>query len=502
MFEVAPSQSCVDFSFPSSSLDQAVSLIPSTVADEDPGLFDYEIVNICLKNANWYLDPRHMDGHQNVQVPESFAGAHLHMMLGTHDPKVSKLASSLYAAADILLEQFGRAGLYCSPEMAVRDVFRAVVRVRISNLRRALFSDYDRPEPPMEPPERDEAMKTAFVVAAAMGHDKIVRQMLHSGEIAANAWSKSLHSPLPPAIRHGYANITKVLLEFGFEIPSRPFGDDWCGPCGDMYTAVVTAAKNGYIGALEPLLERDITKELTHCVLDFAARFKHWDLVVQILDHHLTRDQWEITLTRRSDIPWVNTPVEYKLSTAQEVVLWAARDGKDDLLLRLLQSGLTARSNVTGTKLFPLQQAAEGGHLSTCQLILDNGAFDIDPGYIGDTHIRNRIDTLAIAVAKGGNVDILRLFKKVGLWSRTSALHFLPISAEYGNLEMAKYAVEHGMDMPVKEKTLPRGYLHHSPQSDKGKLCLHCVRSFYQQHLRRLAMLRAVAFGHTDVVRW
>ncbi|CAI6340650.1 unnamed protein product [Periconia digitata] len=468
--------------------------------------FNLEVLEIYYQNVGVNINLNEMSIRELLQMPDVFAGRILQEGMGINDSRISESCSHMHAVADVLTEQFERAGNPCFRKSILHDIGRAIFKVRPDDAWIWIHVLMERKEQPTEPwvgpIDRHEAMRMAFVVAVAMNREEVVRQMLRRGEASATAYSRFLHSPLPPAIKFGHENILKLLLDAGAEIPRRPFGIEHDGPRGELYSAVTAAAKRGYTGVLEPLLQRDSTKELTHQVLKFTAQFGHWDLVNLIMDRHLTHEQWNITLTKKRVVECSCHPGEpdtFTPKTMQRVVQCAARDGKNELLLRLIRGGLIVRNNATGTKKFPLQLAAEGGHFSTCKLLLDHGALDVPEEYEGEVHNRNRVDSLVRAVATGGNMDILHLFQNRGLWSRTSALQVLPIAAENGHLEMAKYAVEHGMDFPTKRKTLSNAYIH---DAWGNALCIHCQRSTYQHDLRYFAFLRAVAFGHMHVVRW
>ncbi|PVH91923.1 ankyrin [Periconia macrospinosa] len=463
-------------------------------------------------------------------IPDLFAACILLDIMKSRCSKTyTKLGSDLYAAADTLYEQCERAGKTSTPESCLRDVCRSLFRARTQKLHHQLSQIYasrwgnrDTPNPCP-----NDAIQTAFVTAVIMKYEDIACQMLRSGEVSTATGSRILGTPLEPAIKLGYTELTKLILATGVQIPLRPFGNEDWGPSGQFYRAIIVASKKGYLGVLEPFLQRDTTKELTHYVLKFTSMFGNWDIATQILDHHLPRDKWELSLTRKADWDTPNELVTYKLHTVQRVLNYAARDGKDDLFLHLIQSGITPRSNLSGTKTFPLQQAAAGGHLSTCQLLLENGAFtnaDYESGT--KTHFRNRLDTLVQALARGGNMDILRLFQRAGLWTRTTALPILILAAEHGHLPMAQYAAAHNLDMPVKLKTphkdpiSRRGNDHHHGFEESSSirilgyppttlsfhggdpLCLHCQRLAYRHDLRQFALLRAVAFGHAHIVEW
>ena len=113
----------------------------------------------------------------------------------------------------------------------------------------------------------------------------------------------------------------------------------------------------------------------------------------------------------------------------------AARNGWDDLLIRKLEPGMYYPDKFrTAHRHRPsILYAAEGGHLSTCQLLLEHK--------IGSKH---RLLELLIAVASGGNVEVLELFLRRGLIGDQYQDHVPVIAAKKGHIEMLEYALDHG----------------------------------------------------------
>jgi hypothetical protein len=105
--------------------------------------------------------------------------------------------------------------------------------------------------------------------------------------------------------------------------------------------------------------------------------------------------------------------------------------------------------------------------------------------------LAEKTEVLARAVAKSGSVEVCRFLRQRNFWKPWHEIHFLPIAAEYGHLEFAKFAVENGCDNHLK--------LTHFKRKFDRNLWKE-IR--YPADIRYFALYRSIVSGHLDIVRW
>lgn len=229
------------------------------------------------------------------------------------------------------------------------------------------------------------------------------------------------------------------------------------------------AAKSGYLDVLEvvlasmPIDQDHGTFHTYGKVIQSAAAHQKWAIVNQLLDQYMY------------DVPGVYL---------NAILCWAAKYGQDDVIRKVLNEELYYFT-FSRSKGSPLLEAASGGYLSICRLILETTTWRQD--------CSRRFETLARSVARGGNIEIYHLFQQQNppLWNPGHEIHFLPIAAEHGNVEFAKFAIAKGCDQGPKPNHLKSPHKHN-----------HFNQLQYQEDLRYFALLRAVSCGHLEFVRW
>jgi hypothetical protein len=130
----------------------------------------------------------------------------------------------------------------------------------------------------------------------------------------------------------------------------------------------------------------------------------------------------------------------------------AAAHRSNDLVRKLLEYDTLG---MEWPRSFPLRNACGGGHLSTCKLLLDGCSDD------GKRRLNNK--AIWRAVARGGKVEILELLTKHGVPINNN-FFILPTAAEFGQLDMAKYAVSQNFHKGGK-KPKPRNQMKYFEKS-------------------------------------
>jgi ankyrin repeat protein len=125
--------------------------------------------------------------------------------------------------------------------------------------------------------------------------------------------------------------------------------------------------------------------KMIHC----ATAHQQWGIVRQILDLD------SVFVTRFSMNAYLNN-----------IMCSAARHGRNDLVTEVLDLGDQKFSK----RQFPLSEAAAGGHLSTCELLLER---NVRPEL---EELVERGEVLARSVARGGSVEVCGLLRGHNFW--------------------------------------------------------------------------------------
>lgn len=324
-------------------------------------------------------------------------------------------------------------------------------------------------------PKRWNPKPTAFAVALHAGYDDVIKNMLNTIHAVpcenkaikkwrlAAAESLDFGLPLDMAVATGRMEQIELLWAHGAQLghtnaPSAPFS----------FTALEVAARRGHQQVLELVIPRLFPDkirgqdplEIVGKVLRMAARHRQWHIVRPLVEEYSQLMKFHMQ--------------EYLYST----LCIAARYGIDEMVSVLL--GCVESS----TSCFPLRDAAGGGHLSTCKLLLWEGPRPEQLTIIQQSEV------FARAVARGGNVEVCKLLRPHFFWRDCHEIHFLPIAAEHGHLEFAKYAVANRCDR-------------NPPAKQRASVILDLDRKVrYPDDIRYFALLRAIISGHEEVIRW
>lgn len=410
------------------------------------------------------------------KAPTPFVTRILEGCIGDNDRGGCEFATHMHSVIDTLMEQFRQLG-----DPRERDeMLRAVCHAFATRpWQRELFKW--RSADSWSVPRNWESLyrnpiPTAFVVAIHARYDNVIKHMLDIHPTVpcdistgvkcrlASANTIDLGLPIDMAVISGQTREVERLWDHVAQ-------QDIIRPRQLLptSTALEVAARRGHFQVLELIFPRLFSSELSeqdvlHMVgkaIRMAARHQQWHVARPLIEEYAQ-------LTEKYNMQ------EY----ADSCFCFAARDGQDDVVDRLVE---WVKLPTHG---FPLREAAGGGHLSTCKLLLRKGS---RPEPLA---IRQQSEVFARAVARGGNVQVCELLRPHGFWSENHEIHFLPIAAELGHLELAKYAVANGCDRKPPMQRLASVI----PELER--------KVQYPDDIRSFALLRAIVSGHEDVVRW
>lgn len=426
-------------------------------------LFDTEITK-CFARIRLHT----LNQTEFNRIPRPFILRLLHEYIGSRNRRDSYVGIEIYAAIDILFEELQKTNKPLTREEILRDVCEAFIRstyaYKITNIQKRSKPNRKWTAPP------GQVLGTAFLVAIIMQYTEVQVAMLESGKISEHTVSSCLGPPHDMAIRLGYEGTLKMFSNAGANMSDQNLRS--ISP-----SALRLAAINGYAGVIDWVLKwvpQNIYQGehiMVDLVIEVAAQYQQWHTVELILDIESTAEMTVVL---------------------QSVLCSAAKYGKNDLILRIIKQDIPTQNSYYG-KRFPLREAAGSGHLSTCRLLIEHGAIANE---YDNVDANNKFDVIARYVARGGNMQILHLFRNAGFWRDANNFHLLPVAAEWGHLEMAKYAVEQGMDTPQRKSNNIKVCLDPGSDSDES------VEIRYPDSLRHFALFRAVVSGHVDIVRW
>jgi hypothetical protein len=284
---------------------------------------------------------------------------------------------------------------------------------------------------------------TYFLIAIIMQWSEVQNVMLSANNELLISRCRYFGYPLAMAIQLGYTHTVRMLAEAGVEMDtdSRPF-----------WEALKEAARSGHAEVIDYFVHEttmaldDLSLTLWGQVAEEAAANGHPNVSMTLLAKYTE---------------------SLGLGCMNRLLSKAASHGSNDLVRKLLEFGIVPYS-------IPLRNAAGGGHLSTCKLILE--CFTDDG--------KRRLDLKGIwrSVAKGGEIEILELMIQHGVPMNNKSF-ILPLAVEYGNLNMAKYAVSRSFHEGGK-KQIPRNEMKHSK------------KSLY------FSLFRAIDCEQSEIVRW
>ncbi|KAF1973503.1 ankyrin [Bimuria novae-zelandiae CBS 107.79] len=157
------------------------------------------------------------------------------------------------------------------------------------------------------------------------------------------------------------------------------------------------------------------------------------------------------------------------------VLCWACKHGNNDMILEVMKYGIRPRTETRqGIGKWPIHEAVRAGHINTVQFLLENGAMC--------DHIKSHAEALGRCVAMSGNFQLFELLKTYWFWKPSCEYNFLPLAAEYGHIEFAKYTIA---SKPKTRKI---------EDATMGEL-------LPKEQLHYFSLFRAVVNGRYDIVR-
>jgi hypothetical protein len=247
-------------------------------------------------------------------------------------------------------------------------------------------------------------LPVVFIVALVAEYNDVVAHILENHPILS--WGTpeirlpiavsspcEFGTPLEVMISLGRTAQVEMLLSHGAELSRR----------NDV--ACRLAAERGHADVIDLVVNRipsDCDRD-TWCMIQSlmtkAAEHLQWEVVRRVLHRpnttlrdRLWKDYWDLVLCS------------------------AAKHGIDDIVVDVLKFFEPSTSGK-----FPLGEAASGGQLSTCELLLRKGIVPKGP------ELGERAEELARCVARGGSVEVCQLLKECNLWKPEHEIHFLPI---------------------------------------------------------------------------
>lgn len=401
---------------------------------------------------NWSIEHRN---HCMRNAPRSLVSRLFQYHIGEYARGTVAFSARMHRVADVLMRELKELGTPKERTEIVNDVSNALA-IRP-------WQHYSYPYYDSDNVMRKAATSTAFVVALLTPYPAVVDRML---------------SKLPASVTiaeecdFGYPLRVSIALALTAQVEKLlPHVEDPRSLlCIPTRRALATAAVQGHADLVKLVLQT-IDANFSHGasmhtaagLLEAAAANQQWHMVTLLMTRYGA--QW-------NELQWA--------VHLHGMSCWAARYGRNDFLMNANKVNYGGRS--------PLCEAARGGHLSTCEWLVKNGLSYSE--YEGED---DRTESLARFVAKGGSVDGCRFLKQQKLWEPWHEIHFLPIAAELGHLEFAKFAVESGCDSRYRRSRRAK-------QKFPTRTAQREIK--YPDDMRYFALCRAIASGHLDMVRW
>ncbi|KAF5634277.1 ankyrin repeat domain protein [Fusarium sp. NRRL 52700] len=257
---------------------------------------------------------------------------------------------------------------------------------------------------------KDSYGQTPLHHAVINGHLRAVALLLaHNASVSSR--DTGSFTPLTVAVTHGHLEIFNLLLKNGAALSTLS---------SNKRTLLHCAAQNGHIEIANILLQKGLSlrdQDDDHRVaLDHAVYSQHWDLAKLLLKEG--RIRWASTLSQYQDE--VNNHSVFPDDDAivlemqresrvlrQKSLAMAARLGRDDLILRLLDEQGCHQDGVSGEP-SPLYFAVQGGHLKCVEVLLAAGADsnkNLGPGTAPlDSAVRLLHHDITVALLRAGAV--------------------------------------------------------------------------------------------------
>jgi ankyrin repeat protein len=284
--------------------------------------------------------------------------------------------------------------------------------------------------------------KTALMTAVRLGHQGVVRQLMHLPTIDPNLMSDDKWDALTIAAEIGNVEICSLLFFFGVSAIRSP----------KSRQPLICAAKNGHHKVCELLIRQgadiDATSETSpKSALWYAAQNGHLEccqLLIARGASAILQDEKTVLIAaaKSGNLQLFNWLLEIGVplngvSASTTPLLKAVQFEKTNIVRRLIE--LEVNLDEKSEHDTPLTLACKKRHTEIASLLLEAGA---DP-----LVKNNRSDTPLKLAAKAGNVDLLSLMIKKGvrLQNEKSEAYFaLSEAIVYRHLDAVKFLLENG----------------------------------------------------------
>lgn len=300
------------------------------------------------------------------RAPEPFTVKLLQEFIGERIRKDSGVfARRMHASIDTLLEQ-------CEAIGSAKERLEVLGHLCHCLAKRRHLRDHFIPR------KQTEILLTtvAFVVALAAQYNEVAVAMLKARTIKVNEHTQDFGNFIDMAIVLGNVESARMLLRYGSAMDNRP----WSRTC----RALSQAAGEGDLDIVNFIFDRmppDQDHETFYTygrVICKAAKCQQWKIVRHLLEKYVE---------------------DIQLEEGKTLLCLAARYGQDDIIRMLLEPEIwNYDCDYLDYKRFPLSEAAAGGHLSTCLLLVEKDLIK----HVGP----DRGEVVARFVAKGGNIDL------------------------------------------------------------------------------------------------
>jgi hypothetical protein len=284
---------------------------------------------------------------------------------------------------------------------------------------------------------------TYFLIAIILQWSEIQNALLSANNDLSNSRCRYFGYPLDMAIQLGYTHTVRMLAGAGAEMDTDSHL---------FWGALKEAARSGHAEVIDYFVHEttvaldDLSLTLWGQVAEEAAANGHPNISMTLL-------------AKYSD--------SLGLGCMDRLLSKAAFHGSNDLVRKLLEFGIVPYT-------YPLRNAIDGGHLSTCTLLLEC--------YTDDRKRMLNNNVIWRSVAKGGEIEMLELMIQHGVPMNNKSF-ILPIAVEFGNLNMAKYALSRGFHKGGKK------------QIAKNEMK-------YSRKFLYFSLFRAIDREQSEIVRW
>jgi len=414
------------------------------------GFFEREVTKVyarnCLQWGRYICRVEIVD-----RIPRPFQIRLLQEYIGNDNRKTTffdvgfdgNFHQNIHLALDFLTEKRQRSGRLVDRHDVLLDVCESLIRSKfhyhIMGIKVCQSSD-----------ESTKIIQsTYFLLAIIMQWFEIQNAMVIASEDLVNKQCRYFGYPMDMAIRLGYTHTVRMLTEAGAEI----------------YRSVV----RGYF----------FNKSMKE-----AAREGHLEVIEYLLNETSPVPEWQMLTIWREVAeeaaaygqPQISMIIVVKYGellgkrSLHKVLCNAAAHGSNELVRKLIEYDTLG---MDFPRSLPLRNAC-GGHLGTCKLLLE--------GCSDNEKCRLNNKAIWVSVARAGKVDILKFLTQHGV-PINNKFSILPDAAEFGQLDMAKYAVSQNF--------------HSGGKKPKPK-----YKMTYSEQSLYFSLFRAIVCQQLEIVRW